>query len=218
MMNSKCHNYETSFLNRDVKYEYKKWISKGNIKYFLTISFSRFASELDSDKNIQFILRFLNKELFGKRYLKKGNCLKGYLARGKKYHTLSHYHILILEDELFTYNDLIDAFVKCCNAADCLDSIDETKKELLIMNRHQPIVNGYPIICDQQIIAIDRNHMHPGYNKKRTVIRNGYSGKMPHCNLVLIDNKKAVSKYLVDHFTECSYTPFGSDLNINTRY
>ena len=201
----------------------KELISHRNYEFFLTITFSRYAKELESDKNIIYILRFLNKKIFGQAHLKRGKFLRFVLVRGRVLSGLSHYHLLIEHDPELDFDELVDTFILCTQKAECLDPLTEDDRQLLITDKNHRLpetLSGYDKVQLAKnagpVVYVDEDG-----NKVPNVRKPAVKRKI-NCNLVKILSPAGSMVYVVKHFQDGSWVMSGSTpenyYNINTRY
>ncbi len=182
--------------NQNLRASFQEMLLQQDYSFFLTITFNRYSKELNSDKNLIFILRFINKKLFGKRHLDKDTYLRYFLVRGKVLSGLSHYHLL-LEHPGLDFEDLVDAFIECTHYAECLDPINEDDREGLTTDKNS-LLPEFLSHADEikhlgqstKIHLLTENPKMMGHNKVQ---------RRPKCNLVKIKNLTASTTYLYNH-------------------
>lgn len=169
--------YQRNQINKATIDGYIKLAGTMKLQYFLTISFNDNKDFPVSDRNVEFILRVLNKELFGKRHLKQGNLVRYMMVRAVSFSGLLHYHILLSGDQKFSFDDLVDAFIACTKKAKCLDTIHFSDKDLLTSGKNK--------------IGIITSSL----KKKSKII----FGNNKTADLSEIKHLPSVTKYVLDH-------------------
>ena len=78
---------------------------QGSYQYHLTITFNTKISDNIAYKSMMFNLHLLNQKIFGSRYKKKGLHIEGFIFAEAHKDGNTHYHLLLLDNELFNVAD-----------------------------------------------------------------------------------------------------------------
>jgi hypothetical protein len=217
------YNYEDFIATKEA---FSEFTLKRQYIFLLTITFSRKAKELESDRNIKHIFRMLNKLCFGKRYLKKNQFIRFFLVRGKKLSNLSHYHIFIEYGPELTFDRLVDSFILCTQKIECLDTLTVLDRKMLTTDHYTHVPNE-PSLNIRLLKKL--GVINPNNYKQIMSIRNRIQQKKTvrkiNCNLVEIKNPIGAMNYIFDHFSDFDYFNYAVSgttsegyYDFNTRY
>lgn len=84
--------------SRKIKQSYIDWIYEYEYCYFVTFTFQYEYTVLQGIQHINKLMRYVNEQIFGKRYFKKNVFLDGFVVVEKHESGLPHYHMIIKKD------------------------------------------------------------------------------------------------------------------------
>lgn len=110
-----CHEYEDHEFNnlmnlfsKDVRllFQWLPFIHEyGEYRYHIVLTFKSNFSDNIASQYLNRLLHLLNSKFFGKNYKNKGKYLKGFSIREYQTFGRVHFHILILDDDIFWENE-----------------------------------------------------------------------------------------------------------------